>query len=84
MASDNSLQFTRLDKLNEFERSGGDITTLLDLTPRDFQDNHMFPLSADKTWWLPDSRRRLDPFQSHFRSYRSVGQHPLDNASPLM
>ena len=62
MASDNSVQFTMLNKLNEFERSGGDITTLLDLTPRDFQDNHMFPLSADKTWWLPDSTRRLDPF----------------------
>ena len=79
MASDNSIQFTRLDKLNEFERSGGDITTLLDLTPRDFQDNHMFPLSADKTWWLPDSTRRLEPFsisvqELPFRGPTSFGQ----------
>ena len=36
-----------------YERAGGDIVTLLDLTPRDFQDNEYFPLGAEKTWWLP-------------------------------
>ena len=52
-----------------FERAGGDITTLLDLTPRDFQDNYMFPLSADKTWWLPDSTRRLNPFSLSIQEF---------------
>jgi len=51
-----------------FERAGGDITTLLDLTPRDFQDNYMFPLSADKTWWLP-SNRRLNPFSLSIQEF---------------
>lgn len=61
-----------------FERAGGDITTLLDLTPRDFQDNYMFPLSADKTWWLP-SNRTLTPFSMSvqelpFRGPTAFGQ----------
>lgn len=51
-----------------FERAGGDITTLLDLTPRDFQDNYMFPLGADKTWWLP-STRKLMPFSMSIQEF---------------
>jgi hypothetical protein len=44
-----------------YERAGGDIVTLLDLTPRDFQDNEYFPLGAEKTWWLPRNQK-LNPF----------------------
>jgi len=44
------------------ESASGDITTLLDLTPRDFQDNEYTPLSAEKTWWIPDSSRRIRPY----------------------
>ena len=45
-----------------FSRPGGDITTLLDLTPRDVQDNEFTPLNAEQTFWLPDQTRRLRPF----------------------
>ena len=58
---------------------GSDITTLLDSTPRDFQDNTFFPLDADATWWLPTPDRKLHPFtlslQQHpFRGPTSFGQ----------
>lgn len=43
------------------ERPGGDITTLLDLTPRDRQDNDFFPLNTDTTWFTRDSARRTIP-----------------------
>jgi len=61
-----------------YERAGGDIVTLLDLAPRDFQDNSMFPLSADKTWWLP-TNRTLNPFtisvqEFPFRGPTAFGQ----------
>jgi hypothetical protein len=62
-----------------FSRPGGDIVTLLDLTPRDFQDGEYTPLQAEKTWWLPDQTRRLRPFslsvqQFPFRGPTAFGQ----------
>lgn len=62
-----------------FSRPGGDIVTLLDLTPRDTQDNEFTPLSAEQTWWLPDFNRRLRPFslavqQFPFRGPTAFGQ----------
>ena len=59
--------------------TGGDITTLLDLTPRDFQDNEYTPLGSEKTWWLPDPGRHIHPFtlsvqQFQFRGPTSFGQ----------
>ena len=58
---------------------GADITTLLDLTPRDFQDNHFFPLDAQSTWWLPTPDRKIHPLslslqQFPFRGPTSFGQ----------
>jgi hypothetical protein len=58
---------------------GADITTLLDLTPRDFQDNHYFPLDAQSTWWLPTPDRKIHPLslslqQFPFRGPTSFGQ----------
>ena len=58
---------------------GADITTLLDLTPRDFQDNHFFPLDAQATWWLPTPDRKIHPLslslqQFPFRGPTSFGQ----------
>jgi hypothetical protein len=58
---------------------GSDITTLLDTTPRDFQDNSFFPLDAETTWWLPTPDRKVHPFtlslQQHpFRGPTSFGQ----------
>ena len=43
------------------KRPGGDITTLLDLTPRDRQDNDLFPLNTDQTWFTRNSERRIIP-----------------------
>ena len=43
------------------QRLGGDITTLLDLTPRDRQDNDLFPLNTDQTWFTRDPERRIIP-----------------------
>ncbi len=43
------------------KRPGGDITTLLDLTPRDRQDNDLFPLNTDETWFTRDPERRIIP-----------------------
>ena len=61
-----------------YERAGGDIVTLLDATPRDFQDNEYFPLSAEKTWWLPRNQK-LNPFtlsvqEFPFRGPTAFGQ----------
>lgn len=61
-----------------FSRPSGDIVTLLDLAPRDMQDNTFTPLSSDKTWWLP-SDRRINPFtmciqQFPFRGPTGFGQ----------
>jgi len=72
-------ELQELQKNQGFARPGGDITTLLDLTPRDFQDQEMFPLSAEKTWWLPDQTRRIHPFslsvqEFPFRGPAAFGQ----------
>lgn len=63
-----------------FDRPGGDITTLLDIAPRDMQDNQYTPLSSEKTWWLPDHARRTRPFsltvqQFAVRGPTGFGQH---------
>jgi hypothetical protein len=60
-------------------RPQGNIVTLLDLTPRDFQDGELFPLAAEKTWWIPDQSRRIRPFslsiqQFPFRGPTAFGQ----------
>lgn len=66
MATPTDLSANYLDNFERelfvgYERAGGDIVTLLDLTPRDFQDNEYFPLGAEKTWWLPKNQK-LNPF----------------------
>lgn len=45
--------------MSEFKRPAGDFTTLLDLTPRERQDNEFFPLNTDITWFARDKERRL-------------------------
>jgi hypothetical protein len=62
-----------------FSRPSGDIVTLLDLTPRDYQDGEYTPLGAEKTWWLPEQGRRLRPHtlsiqQFPFRGPAAFGQ----------
>ena len=49
--------------MDGYKRPIGDITTLLDLTNRDFQDNDFFPLKSEKTWFERSTERRNIPFQ---------------------
>jgi len=39
----------------------GDITTLLDLTNRDAEENNLYPLTTKTTWFTRDTGRRLIP-----------------------
>jgi hypothetical protein len=57
----------------------GPITTLLDLTNRDLQENDIFPINTDETWFTRDSNRRLTPFaplvqEIPFRGPAAFGQ----------
>ena len=57
----------------------GDITTLLDITSRDRQDNDFFPLTTQDTWFTRDPDRRhipATPFVADFpfRGPASFGQ----------
>lgn len=57
----------------------GNITTLLDLAPRDRQDNDLFPLTTQTTWFTRDPDRRILPTVPHvadfpFRGPASFGQ----------
>ena len=63
----------------EYKRPGGDITTLLDLTNRDAQENHLFPLDTNITWFTRNQNRRNIPFvpsiqDFSFRGPASYGQ----------
>lgn len=61
------------------QRPAGDITTLLDLTSRDRQENDFFPLNTDETWFTRDPDRRILPVTPliadfPFRGPASFGQ----------
>jgi len=63
----------------EYKRPGGDITTLLDLTNRDVQENDLFPLDTNLTWFTRNQNRRNIPFvpsvqDFSFRGPASYGQ----------
>lgn len=47
----------------------GDITTLLDLTPRDEQDAEFTPLGTELSWWTPNVDRRLHPFSMSLQTF---------------
>ena len=47
--------------MDGLKRPAGDITTLIDLAPRDRQDNDFFPLQTQETWFTRDPERRLMP-----------------------
>jgi hypothetical protein len=48
--------------INDEPRANGPITTLLDLVNRDQQENDLFPLRTEVTWFARDTERRLLPF----------------------
>lgn len=60
-------------------RPSGPITTLLDLTDRDLQENDIFPLDSEQTWFTRAKDRRLVPFapviqEIPFRGPAAFGQ----------
>ena len=60
-------------------RPAGPITTLLDLTDRDLQENDIFPLDTNETWFTRATTRRLTPFapiiqEIPFRGPAAFGQ----------
>ncbi len=56
-----------------FKRPAGDITTLLDLTNRDAQDNAYFPLKADTSWWSRSPDRRFTPYVPVLQDFQYRG-----------
>jgi len=48
--------------INDEPRANGPITTLLDLVNRDQQENDLFPLRTETTWFARDTERRTIPF----------------------
>lgn len=48
--------------INDEPKANGPITTLLDLVNRDQQENDLFPLRTEVTWFARDTERRLLPF----------------------
>jgi hypothetical protein len=54
-------------------RPAGDITTLLDLTDRDAQDNAYFPLKATTSWFARSSDRRFTPFVPVLQDFQYRG-----------
>ena len=48
--------------MGDYKRPAGDITTLLDITDRDVQDNDFFPLDSTTTWFTRSNNRRNVPF----------------------
>lgn len=61
------------------KRPLGTITTLLDLTNRDLQENDLFPLKSEESWFSTDPQRRIIPFTPQiqeipFRGPAAFGQ----------
>ena len=50
------------------EQPLGGITTLLDLTDRDAQENYLFPLGASQSWFSRDTQRKLISFAPNIQT----------------
>jgi len=60
--SDDLNDITYSSSINAEPKAAGPITTLLDLTNRDIQEDDLFPLRSEITWFTRDQDRRLLPF----------------------
>ena len=60
--SDDLNEITYSSSINAEPKSAGPITTLLDLTNRDIQEDDLFPLRSEITWFTRDQDRRLLAF----------------------
>lgn len=57
-----SAKSTYATPITEEPKAMGPITTLLDLTNRDLQENDIFPIRSEITWFTRDQNRRLLSF----------------------
>ena len=64
--------FQRADAIG-FDRPRGDITTVLDLTDRDDQDDTLFPLDSQVTRWTRSGLTRYIPFTRTDLEYNHTG-----------
>jgi hypothetical protein len=64
--------FQRVDAIG-FDRPRGDITTVLDLTDRDDQDDTLFPLDTQVTRWTRTGLTRYIPFTQSDLEYNHTG-----------
>lgn len=60
--SDDLAAITYSSSINDEPKAAGPIVTLLDLTNRDIQENDIFPIRSEITWFTRDQERRLLPF----------------------
>lgn len=60
--SDDLAKITYSSSINDEPKAAGPIVTLLDLTNRDIQENDIFPIRSEITWFTRDQERRLLPF----------------------
>jgi hypothetical protein len=55
------------------EKPAGDQTTILDLCDRDNQDDFLFPLDTNTSWFARDSSRRVLPFTTVIQEFAYKG-----------
>jgi hypothetical protein len=60
--SDDLNDITYSSSINDESKASGPITTLLDLTNRDIQEDDLFPLRSEITWFTRDQDRRTLAF----------------------
>jgi hypothetical protein len=59
--------------INICEKPAGDQTTILDLCDRDNQDDFLFPLDTNTSWFARDSSRRVLPFTTVIQEFAYKG-----------
>jgi len=69
----NRKEKKEMDGLGGASRPRGDITTLLDLTTRDSQDDYFTPLQSQTTWFTRDKERRVRPFTPAVQNFAFRG-----------
>lgn len=59
--------------MSDYFRPRGDITTILDLTDRDAQDNTYFPIDTDETWFHRTNTRTVFPTTASVQEFTQRG-----------
>lgn len=57
----------------ESKHGRGKITTIVDLVDRDHQDNYLFPLDTDQSWFMMEPRKKGYPVVRSFQEFPAEG-----------